>query len=42
MEQEVFRIRLERSGLVQTLHSQSAAKQAWSMSQSSRRLWYKT
>lgn len=39
MEREVFRIRLERRGLVQTVHSLSAAKQAWSMHQSSRRLF---
>lgn len=39
MEGEVFRIRLERRGLVQTVNSLSAAKQAWSMHQSSGRLF---
>lgn len=35
----MLRIRLERCGLVQTAHSLSAEKQAWSMHQSSRRLF---
>lgn len=35
----MLRIRLERSGLVQTVHSLSPAKQALSMHQSSRRLF---
>lgn len=39
MEGEEFRISLESSGLVQTVNSLSAVKQAWSMHQSSRRLF---